>query len=450
MTDAFLNLEDLIKAAGLTMPDVSSAAAAAPSVPVAAPAKKRKFMLVGTHGQQTTGYSKVTYNIIQELSKYPDIELYHFGFQRFIKSPVEFRKYPHGVDVFDPVEAERSAGAPQEAGFGFSLLPDYVRKVKPDVMMIYNDAGVICNFLQKLEDKLTASERNYKLIIYLDQVYKIQRADMLARIDKDADAYFTFTAYWKEMLEAQRIKKPIYVLRHGFDSSQFKVMDRSALRKKHGIPENVFILLNLNRNTPRKRYDLVITAFAELVARHPTKPLGLMCVCDGGENGGFALQEIYVRELDKRKVPVQFHIHKLMISKTAQTYTDELINELYALSDIGITGADGEGFGLCQFEAMGVGIPQVVPYIGGFRDFCKHGVNSLTVKPVYGQYLPLASSSIGGYIEVVDPKELALAAEEYIMDSELREKHGAAARETVLAYKWVTEVETLAKVIRTI
>ena len=436
----YLTLNSLLQDAGIGIPSLAT-------VPTGV---KKRFLLVGTHAHQTTGYSKVTYHLIQELAKYQDIELYHFGFQKFMVAPPEYRNYPPGVDVYDPVPAEKAGTSPQEMGFGFSQLPAYVRKVKPDVMMIYNDAGIICRFLDKLKEQLTPAEQTYKLLIYLDQVYTIQRPEFLGRMDGVADAFFAFTPYWKSVLERQGIKKPVYVLRHGFDPAQFKPLDRATMRKKHGIPENLFIFLNLNRNTPRKRYDLVVTAFAELVARHPTKPLALMCVCDGGETGGFPLQEIYLRELDKRRVPLQFHAHKLMLSKQALTYTDEMINELYAMSDVGITGADGEGFGLCQFEAMGIGIPQVAPDLGGFKDFCHNGKNSATVPPKYTSYLPLSASSVGGQIEIVDPIDLAIAAETYVLDSDLRVTHGAEARKTVLEYKWSTEVAELARVIRSI
>jgi glycosyltransferase involved in cell wall biosynthesis len=436
----YLTLANLLKDAGIGLQGT------APAPP--ATTRRRKFLLVGTHTHQTTGYSKVTYHIIQELAKHADIEVFHFGFQKFMTAPPDYRSYPLGVDVYDPVAAEKAGTSPQEMGFGFSQLPAYVRKVQPDVMMIYNDAGIICRFLDKLKEQLTPVERNYKLLIYLDQVYTIQRPEFLGRMDEVADAFFAFTPYWKTVLERQGVKKPIHVLRHGFDPAQFKPLDRVTARKKHGIPEQLFVFLNLNRNTPRKRYDLVVTAFAELVARHPTKPLALMCVCDGGETGGFPIQEIYLRELDKRRVPLQFHAHKLMISKQALTYTDDMINELYAMSDVGITAADGEGFGLCQFEAMGIGIPQVAPDLGGFKDFCKGGENAMTVKPKYTSYLPLSASSVGGQIEIIDPIDLAIAAEAYVLDSDLRASHGAAARATVLDYKWSTEVAELARVIR--
>ena len=459
MNSAYLNLQDLIKEAGLTLPESTPAQPAEnpfhePIQYMSAPPppkRKLKFMLVGTHAHQTTGYSKVTYHIIQELAKHRDeFDIFHFGFQKFMAQPHDYRVYPQGVDVYDPVEAEKSNGAPKEMGFGFSQLAAYVRKVRPDVVLIYNDAGVICQFLEKLAAELSADERKaYKLIIYLDQVYEIQRPQFLARIDQDADMYFAFTQYWKEVLQKQGIKKPIHVLRHGFDPAQFKPMDRAAARKKHGLPENLFIFLNLNRNTPRKRHDIVVQAFAHLVARNPTKPLALLEVCDGGEGGGYPIQEIYMRTLGSLNVPIQHHAHKLMISKQSLTYTDELINELYALSDVGITAADGEGFGLCQFEAMGIGIPQVVPHIGGFRDFCTPD-NSQIVVPKYKSYLALGSSSIGGIAEIVDPVDLSIAAENYVMDTELRERHGAAARKTVLNYDWTKEVQSLVHVLRDI
>jgi len=395
-----------------------------------------------------TGYSKVTYHIIQELAADSQLELYHFGFQKFAVVPPEFRPYPVGVDVCDPATNERVAGAPQEMGFGFSQLPDYVRRVKPDVMMIYNDAGVICRFLDKLEEVLPASERTYKTLIYLDQVFILQRPELLARIDKVTDAYFTFTQYWREILQKQGILKPIHVLRHGFDPQQFKLLDRKALREKHKIPEHVILLLNLNRNTPRKRYDLVILAFAELVVRNPTKPLALMAVCDMGQGGGYPIQEIYVRELEKLGAHVQQHLPKLMIVQQSLTFTDEVINELYCMSDIGVTAAEGEGFGLCQFEAMGLGIPQVCPYVGGFRDFCRDGENSRAVKPRNQYYLSLSASSVGGVQELVDPHELSLAVEDYVMDGDMRKRHGEAARRTVIGYEWSKEVESLRKVIK--
>ena len=410
-----------------------------------APQKRVRFLLVGTHTNQTTGYSKVTHNMVREMVKYPWLDMYHFAFQNFVKNLQPGRAYPLNVNVYDPFANEKDNA---EQGFGFSQLPAYVRQVKPDYIMIYNDASVICRFLDKLQEQLQPEERTYKMIIYLDQVYKIQRPEFLDRINRDADIYFAFTDYWREVLKAQGITKPIYVLRHGFEPNEFKPLNREAMRKKHNIPPHLFLFLNLNRNTPRKRHDIVVQAFAELVAKHPTKPLGLLAVCDAGQLGGYPIREVYMREIIRLGLPPQFHQHKLMLTDHSMVWDDNVINELYALADVGITAADGEGFGLCQFEAMGIGIPQVVPYIGGFRDFCIPQVNSICVPPRYELYLPLAMSVIGGKSEIVDPRDLALAAEDYLLDSDLREKHGKAARETILKYRWEEEVKKLVDILK--
>ncbi len=411
-------------------------------------AEKRRFLLVSTHAQQTTGYSKVSYNLVQQLARRPDIELHHFGFQRFFEIAPNYRAYPEGVQVYDPAHREaHEAAVAKEQGFGFSQLPEVIRAVKPHVVMIYNDAGVIVQFLEKLAAAFpTPADRCYKLLIYFDQVYTMQRPDLLSRIERDTDAYFAFTEYWRKCLIDQGLKKPIYVLRHGFDAETYKPLDRLALRRKHNIPEHLFLMVNINRNTPRKRYDILVTAFAELVARYPQKPIGLLCVCDAGEQGGFPIYEIYTRELIKRGVSVEHNLGKLMITKTALNYTDETVNELYCMADCGVTAAEGEGFGLCQFEGMGCGVPQIVPDVGGFKDFCNSN-NSVIVRPERAYYIPYSYSSLGGIAEVVSPADLCLGMEEYLLDSSLREKHGAAARETVLGYRWSDEVKELVRVV---
>jgi glycosyltransferase involved in cell wall biosynthesis len=410
--------------------------------------EKRRFLLVSTHAQQTTGYSKVSHNLVQQLAKRGDIELHHFGFQRFFEIGKDYRPYPAGVTVYDPAAEEaKDASLPKEQGFGYSQLPNTIRKVQPHVVMLYNDAAVICAFLEKLAAAFPKPEdRCYKMIIYFDQVYTMQRPDLLGRIEKEADAYFAFTEYWRKCLQEQGLKKPMYILRHGFDAETYKPMDRLALRRKHNIAENVFLMVNINRNTPRKRYDLLVTAFAELVARYPQKPIALLCVCDAGEQGGFPIYEIYTRELIKRKVSAEQHFGKLLITKTALNYTDETVNELYCMADCGVTAAEGEGFGLCQFEAMGCGVPQVVPDVGGFKDFCTPN-NSVLVKPDRAYYIPYSYSSLGGIAEVVDPADLCLGMEEYLLDSELRDQHGLVARETVLKYNWADEVKELVRVV---
>jgi hypothetical protein len=106
-----------------------------------------------------------------------------------------------------------------------------------------------------------------------------------------------------------------------------------------------------------------------------------------------------------------------------------------------VNSADGEGWGLCNFEQMGVGVPQVVPNIGGLKEFCKSN-NSVLVDAKQRYYLPMVYSPVGGEAWAMDPHDLCLGMEQYL-DSKKRLAHGEEARRTVLGYTWERAAEPL-------
>lgn len=408
-------------------------------------AGKLKMLMVSTHAHQFTGYSKVSYGFAKVLAKLPYLSLTHFGFQKNPQLPPNYRPYPPNVRVLDAAAMEKQSmppGSPPQQGFGFNVLVDTIRHEKPDVVFIYNDMSVVAKFLEEI--RKSGIPRTFKIWLYVDQVYNTQMQGFLDVINRDADRVFAFTQYWKKCLKDQGITRPIDVLGHGFDKEIFFPQSRSEIRKKLGLPEDAFILINLNRNQPRKRYDILLQAFVELVAKYPTKPIFLMCICDKGEKGGWWLFEIFGRELKLRGLPVERFGNRLMLSSQDMSFRDEDINMFYNLADVGISTADGEGWGLCHFEQMGCGVPQVVPDIGGFKEFCRSD-NSVLVKPKVRYYLPMAFSPVGGEAEACDPHDVCVGIEEYLLDSDKRKKHGEAARKTVLEFTWEKATEALVK-----
>jgi D-inositol-3-phosphate glycosyltransferase len=391
--------------------------------------KKLKFLMVSTHAQQFTGYSKVSYNLIQQLSKLPWLDVTHYGFQRMPNIPTDYRPYPSNVEVIDALATEK----PAQQGFNFTGLPDVIRKKQPNVVMIFNDMSVVGKFLEEI--RKSGIPRNFKVWIYCDQVYNTQLQGYLDILNRDADRVFTFSPFWKKCLKDQGITRPMDVILHGFDSKMFFPLPKELVRKQVGLPQDAFIIMNMNRNQPRKRYDILIMAFVELIVKYPTKPIFLMCVCDKGEKGGWWLFELFHRELRLRNVPVEMFGNRMLVSAQDMIFKDEDVNMFYNLADVGINTADGEGWGLCNFEQMGCGIPQVVPNIGGFKEFCNSD-NSMLVKPKYRFYHPMAHSPVGGEAEACDPHDVCLAIEEYLMDSDKRTNHGKKARETALSYTW--------------
>jgi glycosyltransferase involved in cell wall biosynthesis len=399
---------------------------------------KLKFMLVGTHTHQFTGYSKVTYNMIQELSKKPWLKVTHFGFQKMPEVPPNYRPYPANVEVYDAAGNEK----PQQQGFGYGQLAEFIRRKEPDVVFIYNDLSVVTRFLEEI--RKSGIPRTFKIWIYCDQVYNTQLQQYLDVLNRDADLVFAFSSGWKKCLKEQGINRPIDVITHGFDKEKFVRMPRELARKQMNLPNDRFIILNLNRNQPRKRYDIMIMSFVELIAKYPTKPIYLFCVCDKGEKGGWDLFGIFKRELLLRNLTIDQFADRLMVSSVDMKFRDEDINLFYNVANIGINTADGEGWGLCNFEQMGVGVPQVVPDIGGYKEFCTTS-NSVLVKPTVRYYLPMVYCPVGGEAIACTPHDMCLGMEEYLLNSSKLEEHGKAAYETVQKYTWPNCLANLVK-----
>jgi glycosyltransferase involved in cell wall biosynthesis len=415
------------------------AAPAAAAAPPPADGKLR-FMLVGTHAQQYTGYSKVTYGIIQELAKLPWLQVTHYGFQKNPETPPSYRPYPPGVRVIDAARLEKDPRAGH--GFGIAELPAVLRREQPDVVLIYNDMDIVTKFLMSIRQ--SGIPRNFQIWVYCDQVYTTQLPVHIDILNRDADRVFAFSPYWKKVLKEQGVTRPLDVILHGFSKDQFYTVPRDIVRKQLGLPKDVFLFMNLNRNQPRKRYDILMMAFAELIVKYPTKPIFLLCICDKGEKGGWPLFEIFERELKMRGASKEQFGDRLMLTSKNMSFRDEDINAFYNAADVGISTAEGEGWGLCTFEQMGVGVPQVVSDVGGYKEFC-NAENSILVKPALRYYLPLVHSQVGGEASVCLPHDVCLAMEEYLLDSAKREKHGAAAKETVLSYTWERATKQLVK-----
>jgi hypothetical protein len=98
---------------------------------------------------------------------------------------------------------------------------------------------------------------------------------------------------------------------------------------------------------------------------------------------------------------------------------------------------------------MGVGVPQVVPDIGGYKEFCTAD-NSVLVKPTVRYYLPSTFSPVGGEALACNPHDVCVGMEEYVLNSEKREAHGRAAREKVLGYTWEKACDVLVRRLKSV
>jgi glycosyltransferase involved in cell wall biosynthesis len=185
-------------------------------------------------------------------------------------------------------------------------------------------------------------------------------------------------------------------------------------------------------------------AFAELIVRHPLKKIFMLLVTDTGDKGGYKLFDIYAREIKMKNGSLDIFGNRLLITSKDNCYKDEDINVFYNTADFGVSCAEGEGFGLCTFEQMVCGVPQIVPGINGYSEYC-NSENSLMITPKYRQYLPTAYNPITGEAHIVDVIDVANAMEKYVFDENLRKSHGKKAKEAVMQYSWEKVTQGLIK-----
>lgn len=333
-----------------------------------------RFVLVSTHIDQTTGYSKVAYNMLKQLSTLsPKVKTYHFGFQRHPNKPGH-RKVPDGIVQYDAAANED----PKEEGFGFNKIYDYLDMVNPDVVMIYNDPMIIYKFIESMKHERGKS--SYKLWIYVDQVYDGIAQPLMDKINQHADRIYCFTDIWKEKYLSYGVHTDVRILEHAVDSTIFSQMsktNRMNVRKNMNIPEDAIILFNANRNSQRKRMDLTISGFVEYLSKNREKPVYLIIATNANPQSGayYDINRIYHTELQRKGLPTDF-IPRLILVDTAppNVIGDDGINQLYNATDIGFNTTDGEGFGLCQLEHMYTGAPQIVTDVGSFRTFLDDSV----------------------------------------------------------------------------
>ena len=327
-----------------------------------------RVLLVSTHVDQTTGYSKVAYNLIRQISTLqPTVKLFHYGFQRH-PGRAGLRKVPKGVISYDAAAAED----PKEEGFGYKQLREYIETVMPDLVVFYNDPLVIARFLEISEYK---KEDAFKVWVYLDMLYMGISQQIMDKIDSAAERVYTFTDKWKTVYEQYfpgGVHTMVKVMGHAADPDVFKPLpNKRGLRSDIGIPENAIVFLNCNRNSERKRLDLTVAGFVGLLAQDTSKPYYLILATGIEPRAGsfydprrIYMSEAAIRGLDLAEIADRI----IMVDTSGQNiFNDDAINRLYNAADFGINTSDGEGFGLCQLEHLQTGAPQIVTSVGSYE-----------------------------------------------------------------------------------
>jgi D-inositol-3-phosphate glycosyltransferase len=181
--------------------------------------------------------------------------------------------------------------------------------------------------------------------------------------------------------------RPGAVVRLGVDRSIFQPEDMLEARAALGMPEaynRAFVVLNVNRNQPRKRWDLTMKYFTSWIQRYGIQDALLMLhVAPTGDRG-----------VDIGDLARYYGVTDFVRTITMDTWygmAKEQMRHVYCSADVQVTTTQGEGLGLTTLEGMACGVPQVVPDWAALGEWADGAVR-----------IPCSSTAVGPpYVNVI-------------------------------------------------
>jgi glycosyltransferase involved in cell wall biosynthesis len=301
-----------------------------------------KILFAGDCGVQT-GFGRVAEYLISALAKDHEVHalsVNHHG----DPSPMQqhCKMYPAMAHGSDP--------------FGSHRIGELVQIIKPDVVFIVNDIWVAISLTDAIEP--FKESIGFKTCVYTPIDSYGLFAELLPAINK-WDCLITYTQFAKEEIQKIGYEKPIHIVGHGTDFTKFFPMDKLECRKALGVPEDVFIVFNGNRNQPRKRIDLTIKGFVKFAKDKPDARLWLNM---GKKDMGWDLIPLMKRVArDEGYDPTGKLILTSPNFSTHNCLSIEQLNQTYNAVDVGVNTCIGEGWGLVNTEHAATGVAQLVP-----------------------------------------------------------------------------------------
>jgi D-inositol-3-phosphate glycosyltransferase len=240
--------------------------------------------------------------------------------------------------------------------FGSHRIGELVQKIKPELVFIVNDIWVAINLNDKIEP--FKESIGFKTCVYTPIDSYGLFPELLPAINK-WDALITYTQFAKEEILKMGYTKPIHTVGHGTDFTKFFPIDQLECRRELGVPEDVFIVFNGNRNQPRKRIDLTIKGFIKFAMDKPDARLWLNM---GKKDMGWELVPLFKRVArDEGYDPTGKLILTSPDFATHNCLPIEQLNKVYNACDVGVNTCLGEGWGLVNTEHAATGAAQIVP-----------------------------------------------------------------------------------------
>jgi len=345
-----------------------------------------------------SGYARVAHSLLEHLVTGGGLEILHFG--------VNYRG--HALDRPWPILPNRLPGDV----FGRRQLPEILATFRPDVVFLCHDP----EFWALHQAAVRTAPSRPRAVFYCPVEgtgMVTHHAVALADVDRLV-AYTQFGA--AELISVGAAPRgPVAIIPHGVDPRRFAALTggspRAAARSRlfPGRPElrDAFLVLNANRNCPRKRLDLTLEGFARFARG---KPDVWLCLHAGLRDVG----------IDILAAADRLGIRERLLTRCGPdppAVPDDELNMVFNACDVGVNTAEGEGWGLVAFEHACAGAAQVVPDHGACAElWSESGV--LFPAPRPGSNLPPAP----------DPGGLAAALDRLYADRRFLAERSEACR----------------------
>jgi len=358
----------------------------------------RKVLFIGD-GVKFTGFSTVLTNIIKRLPQ-DKFDRHHLA--------INYYGDPHEYDwkIYPAALGGDLYGVGRLAKFNLSSF---------NGIFILNDVAVVDAYLR------TIKKLNLPKIPPIIVYSPIDGYGIPARFFENFDIVKQFVVYtdfaYKDITDRIPSLNPV-VIPHGVDSKQFyrlfnnREEAKKLLFSSMKLGADSFIILNANRNQPRKRIDLTLRAFELFWHDKKEKErnnIKLYLHC-GQKDAGWYLRDL-VKDLKLEGSVIMTESNDVMPQIPISS-----LNLLYNACDISVNFSEGEGWGLVNVEHAITGAPQVVANHTSLKElFSDVGLLVDIAEEIYGMDM----SVLHGIVSV---KDAARKLDKLYYDKELYEK----------------------------
>jgi D-inositol-3-phosphate glycosyltransferase len=318
---------------------------------------KKKVLFWGDNPHGITGFGKVIKNIIRQIYNEDLYSIDVLGISYFGDpyKPDVYKGKPLLYDVYPPFEVGK-----QYDPYGTAKLMRFISTGKVDILFILQDTFVIRNSMQKIIELRDKLKKKFKIIYYFP-IDSNPNSDWVNRAVSLADFPVCYTNWGKTLCVKHDPKlKMMEVIYHGTDKNVFKPLGQARLGLRESFwgkeVSDKFIIINVNRNQPRKDLNRTFSAFSIL---KKTKPDSYLFMLSNPNDIGGNLLDI------ASQYGLEYGIDWSCPDPTRYDplvgIPEDQVSIIYATADVCISTTLGEGWGLSLTEAMACGCPVVFP-----------------------------------------------------------------------------------------